>query len=894
MKTDKLRRKYLSFFKERGHKLFSSDSLVPDDPSVLFTSAGMNQFKPYFLGKTKDTDLAVSCQRCLRTGDIERVGKTPYHHTFFEMLGNFSFGGYFKKEAIKLAWEFLTKVLRIDKKNLWVSVYKEDKEAFTIWQKEIGVSTDKILKLGQDENFWPANVIDQGPNGPCGPCAEIFFDRGKDKGCKKESCNPACDCSRFVEIWNLVFTQFNRQSDGSLTPLPQKNIDTGMGLERMASVLQNKDSNFEIDILAPAADKLKEILGLKNKQEVKAEKDLVNSIVDHARAVIFSIADGIYPSNEERGYVIRKLLRKALWTANLLGYKQPFVYKLIPLFAKLMQEPYPFVEKKAKVIKKVIKAEEEKFLSTLDEGKTKLNQYLDELKKEKKDTLLASKLFFLYDTYGFPFELSKTAAGKENIDVDQKGAEELLAKQKERSRAGSKFSAEIFEKDYCLSADGKPTEFSGYKNCEISAKIIKIFPLEKMKIDWENRKKSLKKGQKGIVILDKTPFYTESGGQLSDRGVIETDKGKFLVEDAYRIGSNSIAVHQGKVIEGVVEEKKARAAIDTKRRKALARAHTATHILQAALREVLGEHVSQQGSLVGQDRLRFDFTHFKGLTLQQKERIESLVNYQILKADEVNKKEMSLAAAKKEGALAFFKEKYKDQVRMVSISNYSKELCGGCHLDNSSEVAGFAIVSSSSVSSGVRRIEAVVGDKFYQLFKKKKNYLREIAKLLKCNPDKIQPTLKKTLDSYKDCNSKLTKIEKEKIADISKKIIEDFLGKKSGKDLLVYDFTKKDSLSLGYSNFFSLLDQIKKKLSSFFVFLIGKQNGKIRFLCSCSQDLVKQGLSCKDFIFGIKDKLPLKGGGTDKLVQGVINKKEKDLTKKVKDYFMRFLKNESS
>ncbi|MCF7872766.1 MAG: alanine--tRNA ligase [Candidatus Omnitrophica bacterium] len=887
MKTNKLRKEYIGFFKERGHKVFSSDSLVPDDPSVLFTSAGMNQFKPYFLGKIKDTDLAVSCQKCLRTGDIEKVGKTPYHHTFFEMLGNFSFGGYFKKEAIELAWEFLTKNLGINKDNLWVSVYKKDKESFDIWKNKIGVEVNKILKLDQDENFWPANVIDEGPNGPCGPCSEIFFDRGKDKGCKKSSCSPACDCSRFVEIWNLVFTQFNRQSDGNLTSLPQKNIDTGMGLERMASVLQNKDSNFKIDILAPVVDEVKNILGL----PTEFDKDyLVNSIVDHARAVIFSIADGVYPSNEERGYVIRKLLRKALWAANLLAYKKAFIYRLIPLFVKLMQEPYPFIKEKAKVIKKVVKAEEEKFLSTLDEGKTKLNQYLNEIKKEKKNMLSAAKLFFLYDTYGFPFELSETAAKENNIKVDKKGAIELLAEQKERSRAGSKFSAEIFEKGHSLLTDKKPTEFSGYKNSEISAKIIQIFSLDAKKINWEDRKKSLKKGQKGVVVLDKTPFYTESGGQLSDQGIIETNKGKFFVKDAYRIGVESIAVHQGKVIEGIIEETEARATIDTKRRQALARAHTATHLLQAALRQVLGEHVNQQGSLVDQDRLRFDFTHFRGLTTEQIKKIEKIINSYILQADKISKKEVLLDMAKKEGALAFFKEKYKDKVRMVSISNYSKELCGGCHLDNSSEVGGFAVVSLKSVSSGIRRIEAVVGEKFYQLFQEKKNLFFELAKILKCSPDNIKSTLKKNLDEYKNCNSKLTKIEKEKIGIIYKELADSSLEKIDGKKVLVYDFTANANIKLEYSNFFNLLDLIKKELNLFFVFLIGKQDGKIRFLCSCSQDLVKKQLSCKNFISEVKDKFSLKGGGRENLVQGVVNKKEKDLSKKIKKYLVGFLK----
>jgi alanyl-tRNA synthetase len=891
MKTDKLRQEYIDFFKEKNHKFFSSDSLVPDDASVLFTSAGMNRFKPYFLGEVKGVSSAVSCQRCLRTGDIERVGKTPYHHTFFEMLGNFSFGDYFKKEAIEMAWEFLVEKLRINRENLWVSVYKDDQEAFDIWKDKIGIPVDKIVKLGQSENFWPANVIDAGPCGPCGPCAEIFFDRGKNKGCQKDSCNPSCDCARFVEIWNLVFTQFDRQPDGSLKPLPQKNIDTGMGLERMASVLQNKDSNFEIDILAPVCAEVKKILGL----SADFDKDyLVNSIVDHARAVIFSVADGVYPSNEERGYVVRKLLRKALWAANLIGYKRAFIYELIPLFVELMQGPYPFIAEKAQIAEKVVKAEEEKFILTLDEGKVKLKEYLDQLKKDREKILSADKLFFLYDTYGFPFELSEAAAWEFGVGIDKKGAIELLAQQKERSRAGSKFSSEIFKKSCPLLAEKEATQFTGYENCEISAKITDIFSLKGTKVNWEDKRKCLRKGQKGVVILDKTPFYTESGGQLSDRGIIKTNQGKFYVKNAYRIGAESVALHQGEVVEGVIEEEKARATVDDKRRKALSRAHTATHLLQASLREVLGEHVSQQGSLVDEDRLRFDFTHFKGLDFSQIEKIENLVNSYILRADKVCKENLSFQKAKDKGALAFFKEKYDNEVRMVSISDYSKELCGGTHLDNSSEIAGFMIVSEGSVSSGIRRIEAVVGSKFYQAFKDQKNKLVELAKMLKCSPAKIKPALEKELKSYKDCKSRMVKLEKEKVLGIAEKLINKHLDQAAGKKLLIYDFTEINNLDLNYSNFFDLADLLKDRLDSFFAFFIGKQNNKMRFLSFCSKNLNDQGISCKDFIDSVKDELSLKGGGTDKLVQGVVAKKEADLMLKIKNYFVRFLNNESN
>lgn len=891
MKTNQLRKKYINFFKEKGHKVFSSDSLVPDDPSVLFTSAGMNQFKPYFLGQNKKVNTAVSCQRCLRTGDIERVGQTPYHHTFFEMLGNFSFGDYFKKDAISLAWEFLTQSLKIDKKNLWVSVYKKDKEAFAIWKDKVGVPAEKIIKLDQDENFWPANVIEQGPSGPCGPCSEIFFDRGSNIGCKKKSCNPACDCNRFVEIWNLVFTQFDRQADGSLKPLPQKNIDTGMGLERMASVLQNKNSNFEIDILAPAVSKVKEILKLDKNFD---KNYLINSIVDHSRAVMFSIADGVYPSNEERGYVIRKLLRKSLWAANLCGYKKSFVYKLLPVFIKMMQEPYPYLAKKEKVIKKVIKAEEEKFILTLEEGKNKFSEYLQELKNKNKKVLPAIKLFRLYDTYGFPFELSETMAKENNISVDKQGAKKLLAKQKERSRAGSKFSKDIFTKNSSLFGGDEPTIFVGYQKIKTNARIIHILPLDKMKVNWHKQKQQLQKGENGIIILDKTSFYPESGGQLSDCGRIKTNQGVFFVENVYKIGGGDIFVHRGKVTEGIIKKEDAELIVDQKRRQALKRAHTATHLLQAALKNCLGDHVSQQGSLVDVDRLRFDFTHFKALTKKEIETTEDLVNTYIFAANKINKEEKSLEAAKKEGALAFFKEKYKDKVRMVSVSNYSKELCGGTHLENTSEVGGFAIVSESSVSSGIRRIEAVTGNKFYQLFKRNKKEIIDLAQLLKCGPAGVKQTIIKTINSYKDCKSKIGKIAKEKILDISEKLIKDSTEKVEGTDLLVYDFTKKDNFSLEYNNFFDLLDLIKKQTKLFFIFVIGRQNDKIRFLCSCSKQLNKKGVSCRSFIDQFKDELSIKGGGTDSLAQGVVSGKDDNLDQKVKKYIMRYLKNEGS
>ncbi len=889
MKTNKLRREYIQFFKEKNHKIFPSDSLVSADSSLFFTSAGMNQFKPYFLGQAKGVDKAVSCQRCLRTGDIQQVGKTPYHHTFFEMLGNFSFGDYFKKEAIGLAWEFLTDRLKIEKEKLWVSVYQDDQEAFSVWKNKIGVSVDKIVKLDQSHNFWPANVLTDGPDGPCGPCSEVFFDQGTP--CS-DSCNPACDCRRFVEIWNLVFTQFDRQSDGRLEPLPQKNIDTGMGLERMAAVLQNKKSNFEIDILFPVTEEVKNILKVKG----AGKESMIYSIVDHARAVVFAVADGVYPSNEERGYVVRKLLRKALWTASLLGYKESFIYRLIPLIIRLMAPAYPFLKEKAEVMQKIIKREEESFLLTLEEGKGKLDACLQELKRKGKKDLAADELFCLYDTYGFPFELTEDIARRGGFSVDSCGAEKLLNQQKKRSRAKSKFSGRVFEEGSPFLEKFQPTDFTGYNQSNISGRVLGIFSLEKNKVDWKEEKKTLKEGEQGVVILDKTPFYPESGGQLSDQGVIKTDKGKFFVEAVYKVADGTLYVHQGKVLAGVFEKKEFQAQVDKKRRQSLARAHTATHLLQAALREVLGEHVSQQGSLVGADRLRFDFTHFEALTSRQIEKVESLVNSYILEANNVGeKRNISLEDAKSEGALAFFKEKYKSKVRMIAISDYSKELCAGLHLDNTAKAGGFAVVSESSVSSGVRRLEAVVGEKFCCFIREKRNQFNDLASMLKCSPDNICLSLEQALKELKENKDKIIRLENEKISAVSEKLLTSFLEKTDKSNLLVYDFTKKgNDFDLKYCNFFKLLDLLKDKLDSFFIFLIGKSNGKVRFLSSSSQDLSKKGLSCKQFISKFKEDLSLKGGGGERLVQGAIDKIDSNLEKKIKEYFVRWEKNESS
>ncbi|UCC94852.1 MAG: alanine--tRNA ligase [Candidatus Omnitrophota bacterium] len=871
MKTDELRNRFLEFFKSKDHKVFPSDTLVPDDPTVLFTSAGMNQFKPYFLGEKKDVKKAASAQKCLRTDDLEKVGLTPYHHTFFEMLGNFSFGDYFKREAIEYAWEFLTKDLNIKDNNLWISVYRDDNQAWRVWSDHIGVPQDKIVKLDEDKNFWPAAAPTVGPNGPCGPCSEIFFDKGKDKGCGKKTCSPACECGRFVEVWNLVFTQFNRVGKNELQPLPQKNIDTGMGLERMVSVLQGKDSNFEIDIFAPIVARIEMLLG--KRMHAPRAQSLIRATADHLRAAVFSIADGIYPSNEARGYVIRKIIRKAIWSAHLLGKKDPFLFKLVPLCAELMRGPYPEIGKEEGVIQKVIRAEEEKFLSTLDAGQKQLLEIIKKTEKEKRSIIDAESLFFLYDTHGFPPELSKEVARKHNIDVDQGGFELLLKKQQERSRKKSMFDESIFKEGMLQLED--TTQFVGYHHLEAESNIIRLLE-NGQDVD------TVGEGRDAAVVTDTTPFYPSGGGQLTDKGIIITDDGEFAVRDVLKVG-NTI-VHRGRVQKGQIRKGKAYLKVDQERRRALMRAHTATHLLQAALRGILGVHVTQQGSLVDEDKLRFDFTHFQALTPQELLKVGALVNNSILHADEVRWNNLLYDEAKQQGALAFFKDKYDSQVRVVSILGYSKELCGGTHLNNTAEVGSFVILSEASISSGIRRIEAIVGKKAY-------NYLNEVN----CIAMEVAGSLKTTPAGTKDAVSRLLadlKKEKDKVAGLEKKFLSlrlhEVLKKAhtiGGIHYLVYSLPDKD-----YPSLMALGDMLRKELKTAFIFLISAHSGRDIFVCTVTGDLIKKGLTSKGFVTRYKEELFLKGGGKDNLVQGVIGKKQKDFLAKVSASLKQFLK----
>jgi alanyl-tRNA synthetase len=863
MRTDELRKKFLDYFREKGHKVFASDSLVPDDPTVLFTSAGMNQFKPYFLGEKTDINRAASCQKCLRTADLERVGQTSYHHTFFEMLGNFSFGDYFKREAIEFAWEFVTKRLNIDSKNLWVSVYNQDQEAYDIWEKHIGIPEEKIAKLGEDSNFWPANAPSLGPNGPCGPCSEIFFDRGKNVGCGKNSCNPACDCGRFIEFWNLVFTQFNRVAQNQLQALPQKNIDTGMGLERMVAILQGKESNFDIDILYPAVQFVKE--SLKIKEESSRPTSLINAIVDHARAAIFAIADGVYPSNEERGYVIRKIIRRAVSNVNLLGYKKPFIYKLAPLFSELMLQPYPDISVKKGSITEVIQAEEEKFIPLLEE----VDAYVATKKK-----IEAKELFYLYDTKGFPLEAIEASANIHGTSLSFDGFDGLLAEQRERSRKESMFDADIFKKG---EIDFKErSEFIDHGFLEKEFCLLRLIDSSKRDVEF------LGEGQEGLVILDKTPFYAESGGQLCDKGYIKTATGEFIVEEVFKV--NEAIIHKGKVIKGKISKGVAYGYIDKARRNALMRAHTATHLLQAALRSYLGNHIMQQGSLVDEDRLRFDFTQPKALNSEELERIEDLVNTFILNNEAVSKSNLALQQAKQEGALAFFKDKYKDEVRVVSIGNYSKELCGGTHLNATAEVVSFVIISESSIASGIRRIEALTGLKAYEYLKDIRKTIDESAALLKCSPQEVNTALRRLFDDIKERKDEIFSLQKAMIASKKKEIISE-RKEIGGINFITHSFSATEPILLLY-----LCDLLKNEMTTFFAFFVSRNAERDVFVCYVSDDVIQMGLSADIFFNRFKDVLGLRGGGRKNLIQGVVHDAGiSDYRDKVSDCFNKFV-----
>jgi alanyl-tRNA synthetase len=846
MKADTLRSKFLDFFKSKKHKIIASDSLVPaDDPTVLFTPAGMNQFKKEFLGAGRPLKRAVTSQRCLRTDDLDKVGKTAGHHTFFEMLGNFSFGDYFKKEAIAWAWEFLIQVLKIDRRRIWASVYRDDDEAYDIWKNKIKIPVDKILRLGDKENFWPSEAKLKGPNGPCGPCSEIFFDLGNEVGCRRKDCNPACNCGRFVEVWNLVFTQFNRKEQGVLEALPRKNIDTGMGLERLAAVMQGVYSNFETDLFKPITREIKSAI----KDQKLINNELIYAVADHIRATTFSIYDGVLPSNEGRGYIVRKLIRQSLNHLSNLGIKQAFLNRLVPVVVQTMQGPYPELRSQQEDIAEVILAEEKGFISILKSAPELRKRILKEVKEKKMSYEEAA--FVLHDTYGVPIMSTASALAVEGIKLDLNEINRLKNSQKERSKAASSMKGDVFGVNQ-LPVKIKKTSFLGYNKDKTQARVLAI-----LKNNAEAGK--INAGEQASIILDKTVFYPESGGQVADVGEIKKGKNIFQVEDTKRI--DAAILHIGRLKSGIIRNGDSiKASIDLQRRLDIARNHTATHILQAVLRKVLGAHVKQKGSLVAPDYLRFDFTHFKALASDEISRIEELVNGHILDNDKTEIKVMPVEKAKELGALAFFEDKYQDKVKVMSVGNYSKELCGGTHLESTGQIGLFKILSESSIASGVRRIEAVTGRFAYKKVKEQQDLINDISGQMKVAEQDIPKRIEKLVKELKESQKKKTGITLEQldIADLLK-AAENI----SGITLLVKFIPNITEAALR-----SLVDLAKNKQSRCVTLLVTDKANKAILVMGATQDLPSRDFSANNLIKEVAKAMSGSGGGRADFARG--------------------------
>jgi alanyl-tRNA synthetase len=843
MKADILRKKFLDFFKNKKHRIVESDSLVPkDDPTVLFTPAGMNQFKKEFLGFDSGFKRAVTSQRCLRTDDLDKVGKTTGHHTFFEMLGNFSFGDYFKRDAILWAWEFLTEELKISSNKLWVTVYNDDDEAYGIWLNDVKVPKEKIIKLGDKDNFWPSEAKEKGPNGPCGPCSEIFYDFGKETGCGESVCDPSCSCGRFVEIWNLVFTQFNRKEGGKLEALPNKNIDTGMGLERLSAVMQGAVNNFETDLFKPLVDEV--ISNAKN--YLPENKKITYAIADHLRAIVFSIFDGVLASNEGRGYVVRKLIRKSALHLRNLGIKQPFLYKLVPVLAGIMQDPYPELIERKEDISEVILSEEKSFIATLNSSESLLKEKFSALIKNQNPEKAGKLAFQLYDTYGMPLELTVDWMEKNGVKFSQQAFDQELETQKNRSKTKSAMKGDVFavkDLDYGV----KETKFSGYKKFSLEAQILKVYK-------GNSELKKLSCGDEGIIILNETPFYAESGGQAADLGIIKKGKNVFEVLDTKKSGN--VILHIGKVKSGSFKKKDSvQAEINIERRLSIARNHTATHLLQAALRKVLGQHVQQQGSLVSEERLRFDFTHFKDVLDEELSRIEELVNESVMNNFCVDTGLMALKDAKKTGALAFFGEKYDAKVRVVSVGDLSRELCGGTHLGQTGQIGLFKILQETSVASNVRRIEAVTGIFAYKKVKEDEEIISDVAKLFNVGRGSILQEAQKRAVRLKELEKQLSAQKLSSVKNSLDDLIKDAQNV-NGKSLIIKVF-EDVHMELLRKN----IDLLKEKTQNAIITLASVNQGKVLLVMGITADLCEKGLDAGKLVRDVSGLIGGSGGG---------------------------------
>ena len=842
---NELREKYLSFFETKGHLRLPSFSLIPQhDPSLLLINAGMSPMKTWFTGEQEPPRHRVTtCQKCIRTPDIENIGKTARHGTFFEMLGNFSFGDYFKKEAISWAWEFLTSPewIGLDPNRLYPSVYQDDDEAWNLWHEMIGIPADRIFRFGKEDNFWEHG------SGPCGPCSEIYYDRGEAYGCGKPTCTVGCDCDRYIEVWNLVFTQFNNDGQNNYTPLSQKNIDTGMGLERLAVVCQEVNSLFDVDTVMNITHKVSEITGATYGQSY--EKDVsLRIITDHIRSSTFMICDGVLPSNEGRGYVLRRLLRRAARHGRLLGVTEPFLYQVCDMVVHENMGAYPELKERQAYITRVIRTEEESFARTIDTGLKIFGDYLEGFKKEGARQFGGEAAFKLHDTYGFPIDLTEEMAEEQGLTVDRERFNACLQEQKDRARAARGDMSEAW-KSIELGLDNTPTEFTGYETMKDSGRILAI-------VEDGELSSLLGDGKEGIIVLDRTPFYAEKGGQVGDKGVLRLADGSCFEVTDTQLSKGDKVLHHGVCRSGAFRvDDVVSAELDEENRRAIMRAHSATHLLQASLRRILGDHVQQAGSLVTPDLLRFDFTHYTAISPEELRKIEEMVNSQILNDLPVSVREMPIEDARKEGAMALFGEKYGNVVRVVSMGDYSKEFCGGTHLGNTAKIGSFHLISEASIASGVRRVEAVTGKKVLQVLTEAEQRGHDAAEELKTTPGELSAKARSVMTELKE----------------SARLVEKLQGKLISGEVERYlrEGTEIGGLKLVLQNVGAVQtdwlrsagDQLRDKAENIVAVLSAENGEKITFLAVCGKKAVAAGVKAGELVKLVTGITGGSGGG---------------------------------
>lgn len=859
LSVNEIRKAFLDFFKQKDHLILPSFSLIPEnDKSLLLVNAGMAPLKPYFTGQKKPPSKRIAtCQKCVRTPDIERVGITARHATFFEMLGNFSFGDYFKEEAITWAWEFVTEWLEMPEDRIWISIYQNDDEAFDIWHNKIGIPKKRIVRLGKEDNFWEIG------QGPCGPCSELHFDRGEKYGCGKPDCTVGCDCDRFVEFWNLVFTQFDKDENGNYNKLKNPNIDTGMGLERMAVILQDVDSIFDIDSTRDIINRVCKITGHEYGHNEHTDKS-IRVVADHIRGAVFMISDGILPSNEGRGYVLRRIIRRAARHGKLLGINELFLSQLSDVIIHDYSDAYPELDQRKNFIEKVIRQEEERFQTTIDQGIHILNSFIKELEQKSADILPGEQAFKLYDTYGFPLDLTKEILQENNMQVDEKAFESMMANQKRMARAAREKTEYINKEERIFTKIDKTvkSKFVGYEHDKIESQILYI-------IKKDGLVKSADIDEDVGLILDKTPFYPEAGGQLADIGILECNGNIVNIKDVKRVDEN-IIVHYGRIKSGHIHvDQKVVASIDFDNRLNTARNHTSTHLLHRALRDVLGAHVEQSGSLVSPEKLRFDFTHFEPLNKEQIDSVEAIVNDAIFGSLKVNILQMSYDDAVKMGAIALFDQKYGDKVRVVNIEDYSIELCGGTHLSNTSQAGLFKIISETGVASGIRRIEAVTGKYALDYMKSREKTLVRISDKLKVNVNDVEKRIDALIETTKNLEKEVEKLKGKFVRDRSDELIN------SANQIKGIKVVARKVGSMDINSMRNFADNIRSKMENCLVVLAAQNGERVSWVAMADKSAVNQGINCSNIIKKLANITGGGGGGRPDMAQAGGKKPEK-------------------